>query len=647
MRQLQVVFIFTDTEDKRMNKTELNIFLSSEPGRASQNAVHSHIPVPRISNGGKAQERHPPKRRGSFEKLGRTTSVAAQRASFEKLDAASSFSNSNSNFISNSTSNLAINQANPYAGVQLRSTRTNNPIFQSVELRNHEEKAGSNCSFKRNEVPRLNRTDSFSENKWKSKYEESEKRRKLLLQKNEAINKDHTDLERKYQQLHKQNNTLQTQVQEKELKLVKLRTVSEAVCKEYEELKNRYDVETTAMHKAMQQASQWYKQNRELKRRSQVITQKFMQISSDGLDIDVSDEVDSNFEEFEQLRETVSDLSQEIAKLRTELNAARIQEFEAQEQVTLLMTQLEEERCLREKRDEQIKELKVHKENMERVTKMVADEVQALKVQCDRERETAMMIKIEADRVQKERNVLAHQSALLMAEINEDPNGRLLLVLQEVESLKRLLEEEKQNHIAQIQILHEKLEEKESNVEFEIVEEKLKLSESELEVVVERAERAEKRTEELEQIVKGLKEKNSELEQKLSRPPPPPLPPPPPPPPIFNNNQLSSIKLLTTEKASSENRVSAVADMENMLGISKKAPAIVQQPVIDDIINQIKGGRFTLKQTDKQRAEERKRRQEAESAPPAVSEMLNILGTMRRRAKPTRQSFKFSESPAQ
>ncbi|XP_066580898.1 shootin-1-like isoform X2 [Prorops nasuta] len=619
MRQLQVVFIFTDTEDKRMNKTELNIFLSSEPGRASQNAVHSHIPVPRISNGGKAQERHPPKRRGSFEKLGRTTSVAAQRASFEKLDAASSFSNSNSNFISNST----------------------------VELRNHEEKAGSNCSFKRNEVPRLNRTDSFSENKWKSKYEESEKRRKLLLQKNEAINKDHTDLERKYQQLHKQNNTLQTQVQEKELKLVKLRTVSEAVCKEYEELKNRYDVETTAMHKAMQQASQWYKQNRELKRRSQVITQKFMQISSDGLDIDVSDEVDSNFEEFEQLRETVSDLSQEIAKLRTELNAARIQEFEAQEQVTLLMTQLEEERCLREKRDEQIKELKVHKENMERVTKMVADEVQALKVQCDRERETAMMIKIEADRVQKERNVLAHQSALLMAEINEDPNGRLLLVLQEVESLKRLLEEEKQNHIAQIQILHEKLEEKESNVEFEIVEEKLKLSESELEVVVERAERAEKRTEELEQIVKGLKEKNSELEQKLSRPPPPPLPPPPPPPPIFNNNQLSSIKLLTTEKASSENRVSAVADMENMLGISKKAPAIVQQPVIDDIINQIKGGRFTLKQTDKQRAEERKRRQEAESAPPAVSEMLNILGTMRRRAKPTRQSFKFSESPAQ
>lgn len=41
----------------------------------------------------------------------------------------------------------------------------------------------------------------------------------------------------------------------------------------------------------------------------------------------------------------------------------------------------------------------VRQENMERVTKMVADEVQALKAQCDRERETAQMMKIEADRV--------------------------------------------------------------------------------------------------------------------------------------------------------------------------------------------------------------------------------------------------------
>lgn len=36
---------------------------------------------------------------------------------------------------------------------------------------------------------------------------------------------------------------------------------------------------------------------------------------------------------------------------------------------------------------------------MERVTKMVAEEVQALKTQCDRERENAKILKIEAEKV--------------------------------------------------------------------------------------------------------------------------------------------------------------------------------------------------------------------------------------------------------
>lgn len=43
--------------------------------------------------------------------------------------------------------------------------------------------------------------------------------------------------------------------------------------------------------------------------------------------------------------------------------------------------------------------MKVHKENMERVTKMVAEEVQTLKTQCDRERESAKILKMEAERV--------------------------------------------------------------------------------------------------------------------------------------------------------------------------------------------------------------------------------------------------------
>ncbi|KAL0109711.1 hypothetical protein PUN28_014620 [Cardiocondyla obscurior] len=596
-----------------MNRTEFNIVLSAEPPRTSPNVIHSHIPVPRISTAIKAQERCPPKRRGSFEKLGRGTgNVAAQRASFEKLEA---------------------------SVVQLRSRNNNQLSTSSIEMRKSEEKTTPVSVCKANDIVKLNRSNSFLESKWKNKYEDSEKRRKQMLQKNEMANKEHADLEKKFQQLQKENSSLQSQVQEKEQKLLKLRTVSEAVCKEYEQLKHQYDVETNAMHKAMQQASQWYRQNRELKRRSQIMAQKFLNSNPDeSLHLDMTDEVDAN-DDLDQLRQTVKELSGEIARLQTELHSARLQEFEAQEQVMQLTTQLEEERILRQKGEEKINEMKVHKENMERVTKMVAEEVQTLKTQCDRERESAKLLKMESERVQKERNVLAHQSALLMAEVVDDPNGRLLSVLQEVESLKRALEEEQQNHACQVQILQEKLEEKESNVEFEIVEEKLKLAESELEVVVHRAERAEKSVEELESVVNSLKRKIGELEEKVSKPLPPPLPPPPPPPPMLMNGQ-SSIKLLTKERLTS-----AVSDMENMLGITpKKAPAVAQQPAIDDIINQIKGGRFTLKHTDKQREEERKRRQEAESKPPAVSEMLSILGTMRRRAKPIRQSIKFTDT---
>lgn len=599
-----------------MNKTEFNIVLSTEtPKTSTSSVIHSHIPVPRVSTAIKAQERCPPKRRGSFERLGRG-SVAAQKACFEKLEA---------------------------SVVQLRSRNNNQLSTSSIEIRNSEQKTTPVSNYKTSDVFKFNMDNSFSEIKWKNKYEDSEKKRKLLLQKNETVSKEHADLEKKYQQLQKENNTLQSQVQEKEHKLLKLRTVSEAVCKEYEQLKRQYDVETNAMHKAMQQASQWYRQNRELKRRSQIMTQKFLHNNPEqSLDFDLSDEVDtSNFEDLDELRQTVKELSGEIARLQTELHSARLQEFEAQEQVTQLTTQLEEERALREKGEEKINEMKVHKGNMERITKMVAEEVQVLKTQCDRERENAKILKIEAEKVQKERNVLAHQSALLMAEVGDDPNGRLLAVLQEVESLKRLLEEEQQTHASQMQMIQEKLEEKESNVEFEIVEEKLKLAESELEVVLQRAERAEKTIEELENVVRCLKQKVSELEEKVSKPPPPPLPPPPPPLPISMTGQ-SSIKLLTKEKLISER--SAVSDMENMLGIAqKKTPAVTQQPAIDDIINQIKGGRFTLKHTDKQKEEERKRRQ-AENTSPAVSEMLNILGTMRRRAKPIRQSFKFTDA---
>lgn len=49
--------------------------------------------------------------------------------------------------------------------------------------------------------------------------------------------------------------------------------------------------------------------------------------------------------------------------------------------------------------EEKINEMKVHKGNMEKITKMVAEQVQVLKTQCDRERENAKILKVEAEKV--------------------------------------------------------------------------------------------------------------------------------------------------------------------------------------------------------------------------------------------------------
>ncbi|XP_008546705.1 shootin-1 isoform X2 [Microplitis demolitor] len=629
-----------------MHRTELTCNLSSpEIGRVKTPAMtNSHIPVPKPFGVPNKSTLHSSTKRGNLNTadnkapqsptLQRMTSVAAQRASFERLDASAASASPKINRFHDLNS--------PISNFQTKDNGQQFPIKKIVSNSRYNGSSNNNNNNLNLEV------------NWKLKYEESERKRKVLLQKSETVSREHSDLEKKHRQLLRENSALQSQNRDKDEQLQKLRTVSEAVCKEYEQLKRQYDVETGAMHKAMQQASQWYKQNRQLKRRSQVLVQRILDSRPDALADDsyLSDEVDANdADDAEELRQTITELSAEVARLQTELNAARLQEFEAQEQAALTNARLEDEKEISDKNNEVIKQLTIHKENMERVSRMVAEEVQALKAQCDRERESAKLMKIEADRIQKERNVLAHQSALLMAEVGDDPNGRLLTVLQEVESLKRLLEEEKQEHLEQIQLLQDKLDEKESNVEFEIVEEKLKLAEVELNMMQERAERAEKDVFKLQETVRKLEDKINQLEtMSLSSPPPPPppmpAPLPPPPPPLPSTSRTSTVvKLLTKERLQEEqNRHSAIVDMENMLGISKKSvTAVPQQPAIDDIINQIKGGRFTLKQTDKQREEERKRKREMESAPAAVSEMLNILGTMRRRAKPVRQSINSSE----
>lgn len=126
--------------------------------------------------------------------------------------------------------------------------------------------------------------------------------------------------------------------------------------------------------------------------------------------------------------------------------------------------------------------------------------------------------------------------------------------------------------------------------------------ESELQEALERAERAEKA---------------------LSAPPiAPPLPPPPPPPVLM----APPCAPLRVKKLSRSN----VPDIAQALGVQETPANETKKPAItgvnEDIVNQIKSGNFTLRKAKNDSKKERE-------TPKAVSELLNILGSLRRAPK--------------
>lgn len=82
--------------------------------------------------------------------------------------------------------------------------------------------------------------------------------------------------------------------------------------------------------RALSEASGWYRQNQELKRKSTLLLGASL---TDVVDIGDGD-TDQN--ELEGLRDSIKVLSGQNARLQTELNEAKLSEFEATEQVVNL-----------------------------------------------------------------------------------------------------------------------------------------------------------------------------------------------------------------------------------------------------------------------------------------------------------------------
>ncbi|XP_018332712.1 shootin-1 [Agrilus planipennis] len=437
--------------------------------------------------------------------------------------------------------------------------------------------------------------------RWKMKYEEAERKRKELISQNERKIMNYNELERKYNNLQIKIDELETELFEKNESLTKLTTASKNLFKEYDTLKNQYETETGAMHRALTEASHWYKEMKVLKRRTMLLDQ-------DAVDEGVDEDDSKSDSDIDNLNENVKQLSAEIARLQADLNASKLIEFETIEQNINLNQELEEERDKNEKLEAELKSLQENNKQLLRVSEIMRRELDALRNSEETKKEEVEELKKLAANCKAERNVLAHQSAILLHRLNsDDGSNNKLLLMQEIEELKRVIEEERNQHQFEISNLQEKLEESEKNSYNEILEERLKLVESDLQAALERAEKAE-------MTLKTV-------------PPAPPLPPPPPPPP-----PLPSLAPPVAPQRTKKLARSSIPDMADALGTvsengdvaTKKAPSV---GVNEDIINQIKDGKFTLRKAKK---ENQKKERET---PKAVSEMLNILGSLKRTPK--------------
>jgi chromosome segregation ATPase len=197
----------------------------------------------------------------------------------------------------------------------------------------------------------------------------------------------------------------------------------------------------------LKDASNWYKENKELKRKTMLLMDR------DTVDEGVDAGESGGDSDIENLNKTIKQLSAEVAELQTEVDTLKHIEFTTSEQNVKLSEDLDVEKEKNKKLDREFVELKKEYEQIIRVSEMMKKELTHLKEMEENQRNSVVILKKEADGYKKERNVLAHQSTLLLQGLNNENQEEFLLLLQDVEQLKRSLEDERNKHEEEISLL--------------------------------------------------------------------------------------------------------------------------------------------------------------------------------------------------
>ncbi|MPC40478.1 Shootin-1 [Portunus trituberculatus] len=279
-------------------------------------------------------------------------------------------------------------------------------------------------------------------------------------------------------------------------------TVSEAVYHEYDNLRQRYKVEAESMAQAFNRATEWYRENKSLRRETNNLKRQsaiLLQRVSDGSpDLDISvlagmeettdkkeiqDLQQQHEKEVDNLMNKIKGLENEVANLTMEISKAKQDEFEAQEELLEMRRELEDANQQIDTLKKRTSELEAVEQRMGRVSVLVLDEVEALQAQLRTEAARANTAATEAAKARGERAALARQSAVAMSELMGDE--KLSMAMQEVDSLTKQLHKQEEDYKQKINKLKAELlsyETGEKAAELELLRERVQLLEEEVRV---------------------------------------------------------------------------------------------------------------------------------------------------------------------
>ncbi|CAL4066361.1 unnamed protein product [Meganyctiphanes norvegica] len=413
--------------------------------------------------------------------------------------------------------------------------------------------------------------DEVDNNDYQTLYNQEVERRLTLTKLAHKATRDYDELKRRYSDAQGQVDALQLRLEEKDHDFANLRNdqtddgkssypVSEAVYHEYDEYRKRHEVETEAMQQAFNRATEWYQENKNLKRETTNLKRQsaaFLQkVSELAPDVDIiqlagmaGSEEDTtevkalqaqHDQEVKSLMEKIKGLEEEVATVSTNYNRLKDDEFEAQEELHEARRKMEIANTQAKMMESRVSELEAVERRMGRVSVLVLDEVESLQAQLRNECLRADQASTDAAQARSLQKALARQSAVALADVATDE--RLRLALEEVQRLEQqlhLLEEEHKQTSTKLKAEIATHETDEKTIEIELLKERINILEDEVRTQEKRAKNAQAISDQLQKELDDVKEQLT----KAYRAPIPisrsatspnrfgPAPPPPPPPP--------------------------------------------------------------------------------------------------------------------